>query len=280
MGGRRHTVRRCRGCGIGFTWPVVQAPAAAPTLLPDGGILRRGADALTRRELGPVFDAVQRGGAVLDIGAGSGNRALILARAGYRVTAVEPDGTEAGHARRQLQWHGTVRGCAIEELPSSDTGYDGAVLSHVLEHLADPDATLRATRERLREGGTLVVFVPNAASAEAGVFGGRWHGWEPARHRWHYTATTLARTLADAGYTDIDVRARGGWRYPATLAFSTAPTLDPQTPGAPHHLVGRTLTLALAPIAALEALTGYGPQLVALAHRPPREGPSRNSHTV
>ena len=268
MGGLRHTVRRCRTCGVGFTWPVADAAEAAPTVLPDAGILRRAADALTRRELGAVFDAVQRGGTVLDIGAGSGNRSLILSRAGYRVTAVEPDATEAANARRQLNGRGTVHECVIEDLPGADTDYDGAVLSHVLEHLADPQAVLRATRERLRDGGALVVFVPNAASAEARVFGGRWHGWEPARHRWHFSAATLTQVLADAGYDRIDVCARGGWRYPATLAFSIAPRLDPQTPDAPHHLAGRALTLALAPIAALEALTGLGPQLVAIAYSP------------
>lgn len=261
-------MRRCGGCGIGFTWPAVNGALAAPTLLPDGGVLRRVADALTRAELGPVFDAVRPTGAVLDIGAGSGNRALILARAGYRVTAVEPDAAEAAVARRQLEGRADVRECVIEALPASDTGYNGAVLSHVLEHLADPDATLRATRERLRVGGSLVVFVPNAASGEARLFRGRWHGWEPARHRWHYTATTLKRVLSDSGYVHIDVRARGGWRYPATLSFSAVPRLDPQTPGAPRHLAGRALTLALTPLAALEVLTGYGPQLVAIAHLP------------
>lgn len=215
-----------------------------------------------------MLDAVRPGGGVLDIGAGSGNRALVLVRAGFRVTAVEPDAAEAALARRQLEGRADVHECAIEALPAGGTGYDGAVLSHVLEHLGDPDATLRATRERLRAGGALVVFVPNAASGEARMFRGRWHGWEPSRHRWHYSAATLTRVLAAAGYVDIDVRPRGGWRYPATLSFSVVPRLDPQTQGAPHHLAGRALTLALAPVAAIAVLMGRGPQLVAIARRP------------
>ncbi len=215
-----------------------------------------------------MFDAVARGGAVLDIGAGSGNRALLLARAGYRVTAVEPDAVEAGHARRQLAGHGSVRECTIEDLPPGDTGYDGAVLSHVLEHLENPDAMLRATRQRLRPGGAVVVFVPNAAGIEARMFRGRWHGWEPARHRWHYSLAPLARALADAGYADADVRVRGGWRYPSTLAFSAVPSMDPQIADSRRHLAGRALALSLVPLSALETALGRGPQLVAIARRP------------
>jgi 2-polyprenyl-3-methyl-5-hydroxy-6-metoxy-1,4-benzoquinol methylase len=42
--------------------------------------------------------------------------------------------------------------------------FDVAVLGHVLEHVADPVAILRATRELLAPGGTAIVTVPNANS--------------------------------------------------------------------------------------------------------------------
>lgn len=263
-------MRQCRRCGIGFTWPSPHGTPAAPTDLRIDGILGRFADALLRAELRPVFETTPKGGRVLDVGAGSGARARLIARAGRVVTAVEPDAAEAELARRRLRGIADVRECRIEELPDSESGYDGAVLSHVVEHLADPDATLAAIRTRLRPGGRIVVFVPNAAGAEARVFKGRWHGWEPSRHRWHFTEATLARALMDAGYADVNVRARGGWRYPATLALSIAPRLDPQTPGAPHHLVGRAFVTALVPVAALERVMRLGPQLVAEGRVPNR----------
>jgi SAM-dependent methyltransferase len=225
------------------------------------------ADALLRGELRPVFAQIPGGGTVLDVGAGSGNRALLLARAGYRVSAVEPDAVEAEHARTQLAGLATVHACTIEALPADEREYDGAVLSHVLEHLAEPDAALAATRDRLAPGGRAIVFVPNAGSCEARLFRGRWHGWEPARHRWHYTARTLTRALTDAGYVDVAVHAQGGWRYPATLSFSLLPQLDPQLPGGPSPVFGRVATLALSPLAAVTVLAGCGPQLVATGRR-------------
>ena len=268
--GGRHRIQRCLRCGVGFAAEPISQTAAAPTALPATGLLRRAADAILTAEFRAVIDVTPPGGSILDVGAGSGNRALLLARAGHIVSAVEPDAREAEEARRQLGMQATVHQCPIEDLPATEgPGYDTAVMSHVLEHLVDADAALRATRTRLRIGGTLVVMVPNAGGIEARAFRGRWHGWEPTRHRWHYTAPTLRHVLAGSGYEQIEVRVAGGWRYPATLAFSIAPGLDPQIARPGVGRVGRAITMALAPLAVLEVMAGAGPQLVATARRGP-----------
>ena len=275
--GGRHTIHRCLRCGVGFAAGPVIPIDAAPTGLPATGPLRRVADAMLTAELRTVLDVTPPGGSIIDIGAGSGNRALLLARAGHVVTAVEPDADEAEAARRQLGAAAIVHQCAIEDLPpTGGPGYDTAVMSHVLEHLVDADAALRVTRTRLRIGGTLVVMVPNAGGAEARTFRGRWHGWEPARHRWHYTAPTLTQVLSECGYEQIDVRVSGGWRYPTTLAYSIAPGRDRQLHRTGAGLIGRAIAISLAPLAMLEVVAGVGPQLVATARRGSGE-PARSS---
>jgi SAM-dependent methyltransferase len=261
-------VRRCTGCGIGFTSPPPGEEPAAPTRLPPRGPLRVYADHIIRRELTPLTTAIAPDATVLDIGAGGGDRALVLALGGHRVTAVEPDPDEAARARRQLEGRGQLLTGTIQELPADASGYDAALLSHVLEHLPDPDEALRLIRERLRPGGAIAIMVPNAGGLQARIFGGRWHQWEPSRHRWHFTREVLGEMLARAGYRHIGVRASGGWRYPASLAYSIAPRLDPQTPGSPPATVGHLFALALVPLALAEAATGRGSQLVATARAP------------
>jgi len=265
-GAATRPIRRCQACGIGFTASSTGPAPAAPTALPAGGIVRTLAHGIIRRELRPLTEALEPGATVLDIGAGGGDRAFVLARAGYRVTAVEPDPDEADRARRQLHGRAALATTTIETLPADATGYDGALLSHVLEHLGEPDRALQLIRDRLRRGGTIAIMVPNAGGLQARVFRGRWHQWEPSRHRWHFTTQVLAEMLGGAGYRDVRVRAVGGWRYPASLAYSIAPRLDPQTPGSPP--AGRLLALALTPIALAEVATGHGSQLVATARRP------------
>lgn len=267
-GGMGRPIRRCQACDIGFTASTSGSPPAARTGLPAGGIVRALADRIIRRELRPLTNAVEPGGTLLDIGAGGGDRALVLAGAGYRVTAVEPDPDEAIRAAHQLRGRAALLTTTIEALPADATGYDGALLSHVLEHLAEPDRALQLIRDRLRSGGAIAIMVPNAGGLQARVFRGRWHQWEPSRHRWHLTGPVLAEMLRGAGYRDVQVRAAGGWRYPASLAYSIAPRLDPQTSGSRPAVVGRLLSLVLTPIALAEVATGRGSQLVATARRP------------
>jgi SAM-dependent methyltransferase len=187
----------------------------------------------------------------------------VLRDGGYRVTALEPDPAAATAARAQLGT-ASVYEAALSELPPDLAGFDAILASHVLEHLDDPDAALRDLRMRLRPRGVLVVMVPNAGSAEARVFRGRWHGWEPSRHHWHFTAAVLGDALRGAGFAPISVRPEGGWRYPATLLFSLAPRLDPQVSTTPRF-VAAALAAFVAPLAAVAAATGRGPQLVAIA---------------
>jgi 2-polyprenyl-3-methyl-5-hydroxy-6-metoxy-1,4-benzoquinol methylase len=261
-------IARCTRCGIGITVTPGDGAPAAPTRLPAVGPLRAFADLVIRRELVPLTSVIAPGAAVLDVGAGGGDRALVLARDGYRVTAVEPDPHEAARARAQLDGKTELHVGTLEELPAGASGYDAALLSHVLEHLPEPDESLRLVRERLRPGGAVAIMVPNAGGLQARLFRGRWHQWEPARHRWHFAAPVLAEMLRGAGYRDVRVRASGGWRYPSSLAYSIAPWLDPQVPGSPPAIVGRLFALLLVPVAALEVGTRRGPQLVATARRP------------
>lgn len=266
--GARRLIRRCVACGIGFTASASSPARAAPTGLPARGMVRALADRIIRSELRPLTRAVEPGGRIIDVGAGGGDRALVLAQAGYRVAAVEPDPDEAARAQGQLHGRADLHATTIEELPDAATGYDGALLSHVLEHLAEPDRALQLIRDRLRPGGAIAIMVPNAGGLQARLFRGRWHQWEPSRHRWHFTGPVLADMLHRAGYRDVEVRAAGGWRYPASLAYSLGPGLDPQTPGSPPAVVGWLLALALIPIALAEVAAGRGSQLVATARRP------------
>lgn len=105
---------------------------------------------------------------VLDLGCGTGvfGERLRAERPGCRVLGVTFSDDEAAAARPRLD------GVLVRDLdgfdpaevrrqPGFEEGVDGVVCSHVLEHLLDPAALLRALPACLAPGAVLVVGLPN-----------------------------------------------------------------------------------------------------------------------
>lgn len=274
-GGPPVSIRVCasRVCGVGFTDPPPEDVPAAPALSQGLEVEDLLAARMVGSAMGHLVRALPRGALVVDVGAGSGLRARVLAERGMTVIAIEPDAVEEmrAHAAMASLPPGSVEvvRAGAEDLPEVMAGRvaDAAVMWHVLEHLPDMDASLRSVGAVLRPGGLLSVAVPNRSSAEARTFGPRWHGWEPSRHRWHLDADSLRIVLGAAGMAVRHVGSRGGWGYPAGIAYSVAPGADPQV-NARRGRLGRALAAMMIPVAAAARAAGRGGQLVAAASRP------------
>lgn len=165
----------------------------------------------------------RRRGRLLDVGSGAGNTL-----AGWRdlhdhVVGVEPDPRAVRVAREGLGLD--VRAGSLEAQAFAPASFDAATLCHVLEHLPDPAATLRAVAPLLRPGGELIVWVPDFGSLMRPLAGPHWFPYEAPRHLWHFRAAQVVRLLREAGFRPVEVapdadgtslrrsaRAMGGWR--------------------------------------------------------------------
>jgi SAM-dependent methyltransferase len=102
------------------------------------------------------------GAAILDAGCGNGRHALPLARAGYRVVALDGSGvllTAARRAARGARWPYFVRG-SYTRLPFAAGTFDAVLcLGTALGYLGDEGdrAALREFRRVLTPGGRLVI---------------------------------------------------------------------------------------------------------------------------
>lgn len=102
---------------------------------------------------------VRPGARVLDVGAGGGEFVSLLARRGFLASGIEPN---RGYAEFARECYGIdVRVGVLEDVSADGEPHDAITMFHVLEHVADPVATLIDLRRRLAPGGTLVVEVPN-----------------------------------------------------------------------------------------------------------------------
>ena len=101
---------------------------------------------------------------VLDVGTGPGFYAIILARRGCRVTAVDFSGQMLAEARRNA---GDLAGCIdfrqkdAQALDCADDSFDVIVTRNLTWNLTDPERAYREWKRVLRPGGAALIFDAN-----------------------------------------------------------------------------------------------------------------------
>lgn len=147
-------------------------------------------------ELGLLRDlGVSRGDPILDVGCGNGQRVVDLRRAGF--TAAE--GLDAFlPADVVVDGYVVARRTSLEEV----TGRFRLVMfHHVLEHLPDPHAALRAARERLHPAGAVLVRVPTVSSFAWEEYREHWVQIDAPRHLYLHSARSLEVLARRAGFS-------------------------------------------------------------------------------
>jgi len=200
---------RCGYCGTAVT--LAPVPARAHEAGAYGGGPPRGAGlvapvlrAFDRRRLKQLAQAGGVApGRLLDIGAGRGRFVAQARAAGWYAHGIEPSrrGVEGARA---LGIDLVSVGIDDAEVPAGSL--DAASLWHVLEHVEDPGTALERIAGWLRPGGLLVVGVPNLASVQARLGGGRWYHLDVPRHRTHFTVAGLHTLLPTHGLQPVSTR--------------------------------------------------------------------------
>lgn len=131
-------------------------------------------------------------GSLLDIGAGTGHFAQFMKTKGWNVTALEPDEKARKVAATKL-------GLDIQPLEALDTqppaSFDVITLWHVLEHVHDLNGYMDRFRTLLKQGGTLIIAVPNYTSKDAVRYGPLWAAYDVPRHLWHFSPDSMEKLM-------------------------------------------------------------------------------------
>jgi SAM-dependent methyltransferase len=269
----------CERCGSGLTLPVVDESSLGAFYpesynayaLPPQRVLRAAATmlfryrywrAMRRAPLGALADL--RPGRLLDVGGGRGDLGVVLRSSGWRVTSLDPSEAACREARERgvEAVTGTLRSASAQLAGP----FDAVVFQHSLEHVVDPEASLRSARELVADDGLLIVTLPNFGSWQRRRFGADWFHLDLPRHRSHFTARGLGAALERAGFSDIDLSTSSSADgLPMSLQYRRlGRRLDS---GALRYLAA-AVSLATAPAtAALNAATGGGDILHATAVR-------------
>ena len=163
-------VWRCKRCGLVFPNPMpvpAEGVGQLYALDPDEYFQRHDAEekmVSARHMIATAGRLAGVGGRLLDVGSGRGDVLVAAREAGWEATGIDLSHSFADHAERRSG--AVVRREPIERCGFPDGSFDAVVLAAVLEHLYDPDATVREIARVLRPGGAFFVDVPN----EAGLY--------------------------------------------------------------------------------------------------------------
>ncbi len=142
------------------------------------------------------------GSRLLDLGFGRGY-ILKLARAyGFEVYGLDISNYLAERLRPEFGERLHTGALGDDPIPWDD--FDVVVMSHVVEHLADPGAVLREVWAKLRPNGILFVAVPDIASLQFKMFGKHWDVVNPLVHFQYFNEASMTRLLTDCGFSDIE----------------------------------------------------------------------------
>lgn len=140
-----------------------------------------------------MYLPARRGGRLLEVGCGSGAMLKDMERLGWVCEGTDFDRSGVENARRKGL---DVRHGSLEEQGYADDTFDAVMLSHVIEHVPDPQALLRECHRILKPGGMLSLVTPNSSALAHALFGECWLHLDPPRHLHLHntgTITTLAR---------------------------------------------------------------------------------------
>ncbi|MBC5861944.1 class I SAM-dependent methyltransferase [Flavobacterium sp. K77] len=129
-------------------------------------------------------------GAILDIGAGTGDFLAVAKQNGWTTTGIEPSPKAKSIA--------ISKGISFVENTTDLANYSFDVITmwHVLEHVPDLDFQIKELKRLLKPSGTLIVAVPNFKSFDAKHYGKFWAAYDVPIHFWHFSKKAIELLFA------------------------------------------------------------------------------------
>jgi len=191
----------CRGCGLAFS-----APRQSPEVnleqyvhLDDPLYMRPELRARRSYEsLLSEIEELQPGrGRLLDVGSAGCQLLATAAERGWEVEGVEISRAFVAYSRARFPFPVHEGELRTARLPAAS--FDVVVISHLIEHLAQPAADLAEVSRLLRPGGLVVVECPDFNCPFRILLRSRWWFFVPG-HVNHFTYRSLAALLRPLGF--------------------------------------------------------------------------------
>lgn len=170
-------------------------------------------------------------GDLLDVGAGTGLFMEASMRAGWHAVGLETS-LAAAHIASTITRGPLITGRLEDQ--RFDQPFDAVTFWDVVEHLADPRATLKAARQVLKPRGLVGISLPNVAGLKSRLQGNGWRYYQHSfGHISHFSPRTLSMLLEQAGFKVERIATSGAFNVGKLLG------LDPAAVEESHALLRR-----------------------------------------
>lgn len=161
---------------------------------------------LTRYSIANRFLEDQGIKRVLDIGASMGTMLDIFKEKEWETWGVEP--SESANTSK-AKGHRIIKNY-FEKAKLPKNYFDLVIMNHTLEHLNNPEKILEKVRSLLKEGGILLVDVPNAGGFGSRMLKDKWPYRLLKEHKQQFTRESLSGIFEEEGFEVIHFESRSG----------------------------------------------------------------------
>ena len=107
---------------------------------------------------------------LIEIGPGKGLNMQYAKDFGYKVSSVDVSATNNKYYKQVLKFDEVLT--SIEK--AKDEYYDAAILTHVIEHVDNPNQMLASLYKKMKNKGKIIISTPNTSSLFGILFGYKW----------------------------------------------------------------------------------------------------------
>ena len=214
------------------------------------------------------------GGALLDLGCGSGGFLGAMKSPSWKLYGVEMSESAANVARQRCGAEVYVGD--VLDAPFPPNSFDAITCFNVFEHMYEPGEVLRKVAEWLKPGGVFYTMMPNIDSAGARIFRSYWYALELPRHLFHFSPATLKMLVRSVGLRETLVIARRELYFERSryyvveellrkVGISRRPMARASVSSLPWRVVNKAFRLTILPLITASAyLVGDGETITAI----------------
>ncbi|MEO9872411.1 class I SAM-dependent methyltransferase [Ekhidna sp.] len=124
-------------------------------------------------------------GSILDFGCGTGDFLNSCQNSGWQAFGFEPDNGARGVAQKK------ITNSIYTDLEQIKNKFDIISAWHVVEHISSLRETIKLLKKRLKDGGHLIIALPNNKSYDANHYQEKWAAYDVPRHLYHFDQESM-----------------------------------------------------------------------------------------